>query len=177
MCLPLAAVGIAASVASAAVGAYGAYQSGQAQSQAAAYQAQVAQNNATVANQNATAARQSGAIQEQISRMKSADLEGKQRAAAASNGFDVNSGSNLDLQAGTAAMGNQDALTIRNQTARTAYGYQVQAQNFSSTSALDTMQSSNASTAGYLSASGSIAGGAASVGDKYLTYQQKGLIS
>lgn len=67
--------------------------------------------------------------------MKSADQQrvqtgqfiGTQRAAQAANGGEVNTGSNALLQEDTAALGELDALTISNNAAREAYGYQVQA--------------------------------------------------
>lgn len=108
-----------------------AQQSQQAAAQAgmANYQAQVARNNQMVAEWNAQRALQQGQVDEQNQRFKSAGLLGAQRAALASQGGDVNSGSPLDIQADTARAGEYDAQTIRNNAALKAYGYRVQGYN------------------------------------------------
>lgn len=53
-----------------------------------------------------------------------------QRAALASQGVDVNSGSAADVQASSAYLGELDAVTIRNNAAREAWGYKVQANDY-----------------------------------------------
>lgn len=60
-------------------------------------------------------------------RVQTQQFIGTQRAAQAANGGEVNTGSNALLQQDTAALGELDALTISNNAAREAYGYQVQA--------------------------------------------------
>lgn len=52
---------------------------------------------------------------------------GSQRAAYAAQGIDVASGSSVEVQADTAKQGELDALTIRTNAAREAWGYRVQA--------------------------------------------------
>lgn len=52
---------------------------------------------------------------------------GAQRAALAAQGVDVNEGSAVDLQAETAGFGALDALTIKNNAYREAWGYKTQA--------------------------------------------------
>jgi hypothetical protein len=54
---------------------------------------------------------------------------GAQRVAYASQGVDVGSGSALAVQADTAAIGELDALTIKNNAAREAFGYKIDAAN------------------------------------------------
>lgn len=56
-------------------------------------------------------------------------LIGRQRAAAAANGVDINSGSALDAQESAAGMGAIDALTIRNNAYAEAFGYRMGALN------------------------------------------------
>jgi hypothetical protein len=55
---------------------------------------------------------------------------GSQRAAMAAQGVEVDSGSALDLQTDTAAIGAQDSLTIKNNAWREAWGYKVQANEY-----------------------------------------------
>jgi hypothetical protein len=159
----MANVSLAMGAVSAGVGAFGAIRSGEASAQANAYQAKVAQNNAVTATNNATYARQSGNVAEQQSDLRTAALIGNQRASEGSNGFDVNSGSNLDLQAGSAEVGAANAQTIRSNAAWTAYGYQTQSSNASAQAGLYGMGASNAMTAGMIGAGGSIIGGASAL--------------
>lgn len=173
MGLPAAALALTA--VSTGLSAYGAIQQGQAQSEAAAYQAQVARNNQIVAEQNAAYARQAGAAQEAAQRMRTAALMGKQRAVAAANGFDVNSGSNLDITGSAAELGELDAQTIRNNAARTAAGYVQQGQNFTAQAGLLDAQAANASTAGTIGAVSSLMGGASSFADKWSRYKAAGV--
>ena len=91
------------------------------------YLAQVARNNQAVAQRNALLARQQGEVDVQKQQLKTASLEGAQRAALASQGGDVNSGSPLDILGDTARAGYTDAATIRNNAAHKAYSYEVQA--------------------------------------------------
>lgn len=61
---------------------------------------------------------------------KARQMIGTQRAALAAQGIDVNSGSARDIQEDTAAMSELDALTIKNNAFREAWGYKVQALDF-----------------------------------------------
>lgn len=167
----LPVIGVVSGLASAGLGVYGAIQQGQAQQEAAAYQAQVARNNQIVAEQNAAYARAAGAAQEATQRMRTASLLGKQKAAMAANGFDVNSGTNLDITGATAALGEQDALTIRNTAARTASGYVQQGQDFGTQAGMLDMQRRNAATAGTIGGAASLLGGASAFADKWTSYK------
>lgn len=57
---------------------------------------------------------------------------GAQRASMANQGIDVNSGSAADIQSQTRVMGEQDALTIKNNAWREAWGYKMQALGYKS---------------------------------------------
>ena len=63
-------------------------------------------------------------------RQETARLIGRQRAAAGASGAVVDVGSNLDLQADTAAQGEIDAINVYNQALDRAYNYDVQAVNY-----------------------------------------------
>jgi len=123
-----------------------AQQSQQAAAQAgmANYQAQLARNNQMIAEGYAQRALQQGRVDEQNQRFKSAALLGSQRAALASQGGDVDSGSPLDIQADTARAGEYDAQAIRNNAALKAYGYRVQAANTGAEADLDSFKAANA---------------------------------
>lgn len=168
---------MAASAAGAAVSAYSAHQQAAAQQQAMAYQAAVAMNNKQIAEQYAEAEVQKGQRLEEAKRTETAQREGMVRAAVGASGIDVNSGSPLRLQADTAMTGDLDALTIRNNSMRAAYGYRVQGLSYASQASLDMMGAESAGRAGTLGQWSSIIGGASSVSDKWLSFRRQGIFS
>lgn len=107
----------------AAAGAYTAYS----QAQAGRFNQKVARYNAAVAEAQASDALARGAVAEQRYRGQVRTLIGSQRAGYAGQGVDVSRGSAARTQERTAEIGEQDAITIRNNAAREAWGFQVQA--------------------------------------------------
>lgn len=166
---------MAATAASAAVGAYSSYESGVAQRNAAMYQAAVAKNNQIYAEQYAQAATARGQRLEDAKRLETAQREGAVKAAAAANGLDVDSGSPLRLQEDTAKLGEYDALTIRDAASREAYGYRIKGSDYAAQAQLDEMRGADASRAGALGAFSSIIGGASSVSGKWVGFKQQGV--
>lgn len=118
--LALAAGGTAMSMA-------GQSQKAAADANQANYLSQVARNNQMAAQRNAALALQQGEADTQRSQLKTAQLQGSQRAALASQGGDVDSGSPLDIQSDTARAGYTDAATLRSNAALKAYNYNLQA--------------------------------------------------
>ena len=123
----------AASAISLGLGALGTGASvlGQINAQAAAgaqqsYLAQLARQRQQLAEQQARDAIQRGQVAEQKQRDLTAQRIGTQQAALAAQGTDLE-GSPTDILADTARAGEQDALTLRNNAVREAYGYRVQA--------------------------------------------------
>lgn len=90
-------------------------------------QRQLADYNAEVAEMQANDALARGAEEEARHRVNVRRMVGSQRAGLAAQGVDISSGSALDIQADTAQMGELDALTIRANAAREAWGFKVQA--------------------------------------------------
>lgn len=70
-----------------------------------------------------------GAEQEKIFRTGIHGLIGQQRVAFAAQGVEIGSGSSLDVQESTAQQGELDALTIRTDAAREAWGFRVNAED------------------------------------------------
>lgn len=122
MCDPIAIASVGA-----AAGAYGAYQSQSAQNQALEYQAQVGERNAQLAEIQASNAEARGATEEQQHREKVRQLKGSQRTGFAASGVLVDAGSTLETVQDTAAMGEQDALTIRYNASLEAWGKRAEA--------------------------------------------------
>lgn len=119
---------------SAVMSATGAYGQADAQKKAMQYDSQVAANNAILANQQASIAIQNGQTQEGNQRLKTGQAVGAQRAALAANGIDLGEGSAQDILSTTQYIGERDALTVRDNALREAWGYKTQAQNYTDAS-------------------------------------------
>lgn len=161
-------LGIALTLGATLLGAAGQIQQGKAQAAASNYNAQVAEMNATLADRRARDALERGAIEEQQKRQEVAQLQGRQKAAMAVNGVDLTFGSPLDTLVDTAVLGELDALTIRRNTAREAYDYEVQGVNGRADATLNRMNAKAAKTGGYLAAAGTVLGG---FGKAYTDYK------
>ena len=109
---------------SALSGAFSSYQQGKTRKT-------IARANARTARMQAEDARKRGHEAEGISRQKTKKLVGTQRANMAAAGIKLTDGSAYDIQQETQDIGELDALTIRNNAARQAFGYQTEALNAS----------------------------------------------
>jgi membrane protein involved in colicin uptake len=167
--LPTAVAG--AGLVGAGLSSYGAYEGGQATAASANYQAQVAANNAKIAQENAQMEAASGASKEAAQGMKTAATAATAKAAQGASGIDVNTGSAANVRQAIGKLGALDALTIRSNTARSVYGYEVAATSDTAQSQLLEMQASQAQSAGDISALGTFLSGASSVGAKFAPLQ------
>lgn len=174
MCEP-ATIALALTAVSGVVAAGGAVMQGQAQAKQAKYQAAVETNNATIAGWQAEDATARGKIEEQRQRLATARLRGAQRAGMAANGVEIDSGSPLDVLMDTAQLGELDALTIRSNAEREAYGLRNQQSNLTAQSALTSMAGKNARTASYISAGSTLLSTAATAGDRHQQYKRYGI--
>ena len=168
----MAAASAVAGVAGAGISAAGSYNSMQAQSANAAYQAQVAANNSKQALINAGMETQSGEIEAANQGLKTRAAVGQTLARQGASGVNVNVGSAPKVRAAESELGMLDALTIRSNAAKKAYGYEVAATSDTAESGLLSMESSEASQAAPISALGSFLGSASSVGGNYAKYSQ-----
>lgn len=94
------------------------------------YSAAVFGMNADIADEQAKDAIARGAEAEQRSRADTRGALGEQRVGFAAQGVDLASGSAADVQGDTAYLGELDALTIRNNAKREAWGYTVEGTNY-----------------------------------------------
>lgn len=134
-------------VAGAGYSAYASYKSGK-------INQQIAEKNAQVTDFQSSDAVYRGEIEEDNLRLEVRRIIGAQRAAYAGQNVDVNEGSASVAQEDTAYLGELDALTIRNNAAREAFGYKVESFNQRSQGTLDRMRGTNQAattllTAGY----------------------------
>jgi hypothetical protein len=104
-------------------------EAGAAERRAAESQAALADWNAGIADLQAKDAIERGAEDESRFRQYVRQMVGSQRAGFAAANVDVGFGSALEVQADAAMLGELDALTIRTNAAREAWGFQVQAQD------------------------------------------------
>jgi hypothetical protein len=166
----LALISAGAGLAGAGISALGSYNSMEAQSANAAFQAQVAANSAKIATQNFGLQIESGEEQVANQEMKLRSEVGTTKAGQAASGVDVNSGSSLATRAGEAEIGTLGAMTLRSNSAKQAYGYEVAATSDTAESELLTQESQQASSAAPWAATGSLLSGASTVGGNYANY-------
>lgn len=185
----MAGVSMAATVAATAMSAVGSAQQSAAQaaaarnqSQAAMYQAQVAQNAQKVAEWQAADAVKRGEVAEEQRRTKTKLQIGAQRAALASMGADIGSGSNLDIIGDTAEVGEMDALTIRGNAQRDAYERKMVAATAGGDAAMQQFAGANLAARAnsyesnsWIGVGANLISGASSVADKWTMYKSKGV--
>lgn len=173
----IAGASLALAAAGTAMSAIGSARQQEAAASAATYQAQVARNAQMVADYQAQDALKRGQVAEQERRQKTAQQIGAQRAALASSGTDVNTGSNADIQGDTASTGELDALTIRNNAEREAYDKKVMASNYAGEATLDSSKAANAISMEGLGVGANLLAGASSIADKWAVYKDKKILS
>jgi hypothetical protein len=126
MCLPLAALPIAA----AAVSAAGAIMGGLQANAMGKYQQEVAEQNADIARDSAKDSIERGHEESLALGRRIGAVKGQQTAAAAANGVDVGYGSAAQMAEDTAMLGREDQQALfRNVNERTK-GFAIQAHNF-----------------------------------------------
>ncbi len=125
----LSALLATATLASVGASLAGGYQQANAARAKAAADAGAAEVNATLAGVAADDAIARGEKDAAAVKRNAKRLTGSQRAAMAANGVDPDAGSGLDIQLDTAKLSSADALTVRNNAWREAWGYRVQGIN------------------------------------------------
>jgi len=90
-------------------------------------QASVARTNAAIARLQAKQTIEAGSAEASKINQRTAQTVGSLRAAQGASGIAVNSGSNALITNAVTGMGMQDELTIRNNAARRAWGFETQA--------------------------------------------------
>lgn len=102
-------------------------------------------------------------IKEQEQRMKTSQLIGRQKAVMGANGLDLTTGSPLDIIGDSAALGETDALTIRNNGERERDFHLSNANRAK-------MQGQVARDTGMFQMAGTALGGIGSVADKWYRF-------
>jgi hypothetical protein len=173
MCVALPAAvaiaGLAASAIGTGVSVYGAVKQGQAAQDQANYQAQVSRNNAQVAGMQSDDALARGQEAENEQRRKTASAIGSQTAGIAGSGFELGDETSLSLLGDTAAFGEMDAQTIKQNASREAWGYRQQGANYTADAGLQVARGDAASSASYLKGGSDLLSGASKFASSYST--------
>lgn len=168
-----------ASLATTAIGfglqAYGQKQAAKAQAGQFNYQAAVDRNNKIIADRQADDAIKRGDAEEEEHRRKVAQIKSDQRVGFAARGIDLGSDNVLDTLSDTAMLGELDALTIRSNAAREAYGYRVQGMNYEASAGNNSLAAKNAKSAGKTAMVSTLLSGASTVAGNYSDYKYKGI--
>lgn len=171
----IAGVGLAASVASTAVGMMGAQAQAKAQAQAAQYQAQVARNNSIMMQQNADYERQKGTVDAQTQDMANAQKQAAITAAEGASGFDLDSESSKRVRGSAASLGRLDTLTTSNNAERGARQFDIAAKNQTAEAGMYDITGANAKKAGQLNSFATLLNGASSFGEQFSGYKRAGI--
>lgn len=170
----LSTAGLASTAISGVTGAYGAVKSANAEAAAAKYNASEAQVNAGIAKQNEALSAQSGEEQVAQQQQRTRAEVGASLANQAASGVDVNSGSAVDVRMSESELGQLDALNVRSNATREAFGYSTQASNFKNEASLDSFEAKNDTSAGVVNAAGTLLGSAGSAASNFYKYKLNG---
>jgi hypothetical protein len=121
---------------------------GEAEQRSAESQADLSEYNAAVADVQAHDAEDRGALDADRFRTRTRVLIGEQRTGFAAGNVDVGFGSAVDVQADAAFMGEMDALTIRTNAAREAWGYRIEGEDQRMRAEIQREEGANAAAAG-----------------------------
>ncbi len=142
----------------------------QATEKSAKYNAAIAGNNAALERQNATTAMQEGEANAAAASMASKAKIGGILANQGASGVDVNSGSSIATRSSAAENGELNAINIRSQAARTAYGFETGATNATAEQNMYESQASYAPIQGAIGEGTSLLSGAASVNSPWSSF-------
>ena len=169
--------GLASSAAGGVFGAFGAAAKGKASQSMYNYQSGMAQLREKIALQNRDYSLQVGEDLASRFGIKARTEAGSLLAKQSASGIDVGSGSAVKVRESQKNVTDIDMATIRNNAARRAYGYEVEATTEGAQANLYTMAGQNARVAADFDVASSLISSASSVSSKWLQGQQAGLWS
>jgi len=140
---------------STAVSAYGQWKAGSAEAKAgeaaqnaAKKQADLTDYNAAVMRLQASDALERGELEANRYRQQIRQVVGETRVNFAAAGVDVGYGSAVDVQADAAYLGELDALTVKTNAAREAWGFEIQAEDLTREAQITREEGANMAEAG-----------------------------
>jgi len=167
--------GLGSTIAGGALGVGGNLFKGASEMQMYNYQAGIAQINAGIARKNAEYAYQKGDKEAEKYGIRAGQQAGQIKASQASSGLDVNFGSAKQVQDSQTKVAQTDMAQIRQNAAKVAYDYSMQAWGYDQEAKMKKAAGRNAMISGVINAAGSIVGTAGSVANKWLQGSQVGL--
>lgn len=175
--ISMMAIGTAASVAAGGVTAFGQASEGEAKAGSLGYQAQVARLNAGVARTNRDQTLTAGAAKAENAGIMARQRMGQIITAQGASGLDINGASATAVRDSQQRAGAKDQSAIYDNTARQAYGFEVEASNKELSAKMLDADAKSAKTAGYLKAAGTILGTASSVSGKWYDAKNNGVFN
>ena len=173
----LAIIGLVTSVVGGATGGVGKILEGQSSASAAKYEANLYTQKAAVEGREATIAGMSGSEQAAMSSQKTKATVGALKTNEAAGNISVNSGSAVDVRASAQSLGELDALTIRSNAAREAYGHLLAKSSDTAESQLKRAEASNDLVSGDLSGVSTFLGSAGNAAVNFANFQRAGGMS
>jgi hypothetical protein len=173
--MTMAAISMGTTVAGAATSFLGAKEQGAAEQQMYQYKAAVAQQNQRIAAENAQNATVQGGNLAMFSGLKAAQQMGLITAEQAASGIALTGGSAADVRRGQLMGAQTEEAQIRNEAAWRAHGFQVEGLTQQEAATMDIMSGRTAKTAAGYQEAGSLLGGASSVADKWMKFNQQGV--
>ena len=158
------------------MGGIGQMQQSSAQSQMYQYQAGLSAQNAAIQKQNMAYALQQGEQEANRSGMRSRFQEGQIKTGQAASGFNVNTGTDVNVQQGQKLVGQMDQAAIRSTAAKRAYDYDISSIQATDQASAYTASAKNVQAAEPIQIASSILGTASSVGSKWQAMQSSGAI-
>lgn len=171
----VAGLGQAATASGSVLGAFGSIDKGIAGYEQSQYQAAIARINERIEKQNAAWTMQTAEQENMKEGMAKGIQLGQIKAAQASSGFDVRSGSGAAYRQSVLGMHRTDMAITRSNYAKQAYNFETQGVMAGAQAQLDTMAGTNELLAGGVGATSSLLGGAASVSNQWLQAQKMGV--
>lgn len=163
----MAAVSTGVSIGGGALKAFGEMQAGDAKASELKYKAAVSRLNKQIAEQNSEYALASGEQAAARKGLETMFVLGRQTVAQAANGFDVNSGTNVEVRESTQRLGYMDQGVIREEAGRKAYGYRIKAASEEAEAQASELAAANVKKASRIQAISTILGSAGSVASKW----------
>ena len=167
------ALGTGAQLFGANTSATGAKAAGTAAGESDLFNAAIANANAGIALRNANFTAGAGEAKAGISETQTEARVGATKANQGASGVEVNSGSNVQVRASEAEVGMLDALTIKSNAAKQAYGYQVEAVGETAKAKMLTAQAPLDVAAGNNKAQGTLLAGVGEAGKAYAEMKSK----
>lgn len=172
----ITAISMGLSAGGGVLNAFGASKKGKAAQAMYNYQAGMADYRSKIALQNRDYALQVGEDTAERYGIKAAATEGTTRAVAGASNIDIGSGSKARVIASEKKVAAMDMATIRNNAARRAYGYMVEAESETQQAGLYRAAGRNAKSAANMEVASSLISGATSVASKWYQASSSGIL-